>query len=104
VHNGGREAKRALEANRAGNGREEILADSGYCSEENLKALDSAENPERRIEGYVAMKPSEPSTMRDSGSVKLIVGQTVTAASNDKEQLMPMVDVEHDSRDKYKGS
>jgi hypothetical protein len=33
---------------------EEILADSGYCSEENLEALDSADNPELRIEGYVA--------------------------------------------------
>jgi len=33
---------------------EEILADSGYCSEKNLEALDSADDPERRIEGYVA--------------------------------------------------
>ena len=33
---------------------EEVLADSGYCSEKNLEALDSEENPERRIEGYVA--------------------------------------------------
>jgi len=33
---------------------EEILADSGYCSEKNLEALDSEENPERRIDGYVA--------------------------------------------------
>jgi transposase len=33
---------------------EEILADSGYCSEKNLEALESAENPEQRIEGYVA--------------------------------------------------
>jgi transposase len=33
---------------------EEVLADSGYCSEPNLEALESAENPERRIEGYVA--------------------------------------------------
>jgi transposase len=32
----------------------EVLADSGYCSEENLEKLDSEENPERRIEGYVA--------------------------------------------------
>ena len=33
---------------------EEVLADSGYCSEPNLEALESAQNPERRIEGYVA--------------------------------------------------
>ena len=32
----------------------EVLADSGYCSEQNLEKLDSEENPERRIEGYVA--------------------------------------------------
>ena len=30
---------------------EEILADSGYCSEKNLEGLESAGNPERRIEG-----------------------------------------------------
>jgi hypothetical protein len=33
---------------------EEILADSGYGSEKNLEALDAEENPERRIDGYVA--------------------------------------------------
>lgn len=33
---------------------EEILADSGYCSEKNLEALDAEENPERRIDGYLA--------------------------------------------------
>jgi len=33
---------------------EEVLADSGYCSEKNLEQLDSEENPERRIIGYVA--------------------------------------------------
>ena len=33
---------------------EELLADSGYCSEKNLEALDAEENPERRIDGYVA--------------------------------------------------
>jgi hypothetical protein len=32
----------------------EVLADSGYCSERNLEKLDSAEDPERRIEGYIA--------------------------------------------------
>jgi transposase len=32
----------------------EVLADSGYCSEKNLETLESAENPERRIEGFIA--------------------------------------------------
>jgi transposase len=31
-----------------------ILADRGYCSEENLKYLESAGEPEKRIEGYLA--------------------------------------------------
>jgi transposase len=33
---------------------EVILADNGYCSEENLEHLESAEQPERRIEGFIA--------------------------------------------------
>lgn len=33
---------------------EEILADSGYCSEKNLEVLESAEDPKRRIEGFIA--------------------------------------------------
>ena len=33
---------------------EEILADNGYCSEENLAYLESAEQPERKIEGFIA--------------------------------------------------
>jgi transposase len=32
----------------------DVLADSGYCSEKNLGELDSEQNPERRINGYVA--------------------------------------------------
>jgi len=31
-----------------------LLADSGYCSENNLEYLESAEQPERRIDGYIA--------------------------------------------------
>jgi transposase len=31
-----------------------ILADSGYCSEENLQYLESADEPEKKIEGYIA--------------------------------------------------
>jgi len=33
---------------------EAVLADSGYCSEANLEYLDSVEQPERKIEGYIA--------------------------------------------------
>jgi transposase len=33
---------------------EQLLADSGYCSEENLAALDAAGEPEKRIEAYIA--------------------------------------------------
>jgi transposase len=33
---------------------EAILADSGYCSEENLRYLESAEEPEREIAAYVS--------------------------------------------------
>jgi len=31
-----------------------VLADTGYCSEENLRHLESSEQPERQIEGYIA--------------------------------------------------
>lgn len=33
---------------------EEVLADSGYCSEKNLQKLESAEDPDRRVEAYIA--------------------------------------------------
>jgi len=33
---------------------EAVLADSGYCSEANLEYLESSEQPERKIEGYIA--------------------------------------------------
>src|SRR6266404_9327407 len=33
---------------------EAILADNGYCSEQNLEQLESADAPERRIEGFIA--------------------------------------------------
>jgi len=33
---------------------DEVLADSGYCSEKNLEELESTDNPERRIEGFIA--------------------------------------------------
>ena len=43
----------AIEA-QSGQRPEAILADSGYCSEENLKHLESADQPEKKIEGYLA--------------------------------------------------
>jgi len=43
----------AIEA-QSGQRPEAILADSGYCSEENLRYLESAGQPERKIEGYIA--------------------------------------------------
>ncbi len=33
---------------------EAILADNGYCSEENLEHLESTDQPERKIEGFIA--------------------------------------------------
>jgi hypothetical protein len=33
---------------------EAILADNGYCSEENLAFLESAEQPEKQIDGFIA--------------------------------------------------
>lgn len=33
---------------------QELLADNGYCSEENLEYLDSPQAPGKRIEGYIA--------------------------------------------------
>jgi transposase len=33
---------------------EAVLADNGYCSEQNLEHLESAEEPERKIEGFIA--------------------------------------------------
>src|SRR5260370_29348505 len=38
----------------AGQRPEGILADNGYCSEQNLEHLESAEGPERKIEGFIA--------------------------------------------------
>src|ERR1700683_4399134 len=38
----------------SGHRPEAILADSGFCSEENLAHLESAEQPERKIEGFIA--------------------------------------------------
>ncbi len=36
-----------------------LLADNGYCSEENLKFLASADKPEHKIEGFIATGKQE---------------------------------------------
>jgi hypothetical protein len=38
----------------AGQRPTEVLADSGYCSEKNLASLESAEQPQNKIEAYIA--------------------------------------------------
>src|SRR5260370_224278 len=38
----------------SGHRPEASLADNGYCSEQNLEHLESAEGPERKIEGFIA--------------------------------------------------
>ena len=43
----------------------EILADSGYCSERNLEALESAETPQRRINGYIATERQKHDEYRE---------------------------------------
>jgi transposase len=45
---------------------EELLADSGYCSEKNLEHLDSAAAPEKRIEGYIATGRQKHGEVRNS--------------------------------------
>ena len=45
---------------------EEILADSGYCSEKNLEALESARQPERRMEGYIATERQKHDEYREA--------------------------------------
>ena len=40
----------------AGQRPEEVLADSGYCSQRNLQHLESAAEPENKIEAYIATK------------------------------------------------
>ncbi len=40
----------------AGQRPQQVLADSGYCSEQNLQSLESAAEPENKIEAYIATK------------------------------------------------
>ncbi len=44
----------AIIEEQSGQRPDEVLADSGYCSEKNLEQLDSEESPERRVIGYIA--------------------------------------------------
>ena len=87
-----REAKRALEAR----AREKAAAEGGDPKQARPKDQYQYNftDPESRLmkgsdgflQAYNAQVAVEP-------VLQLIVGQTVTAASNDKEQLMPMVEV-----------
>jgi transposase len=45
---------------------EEILADSGYCSEKNLEGLESAEQPEQKINGYIATERQKHDEYKES--------------------------------------
>ena len=38
---------------------EEVLADSGYCSEQNLESLEAPEKPEQKIDAYIATKKQQ---------------------------------------------
>src|ERR671923_45157 len=85
-----REAKRALEAR----AREKAAAEGADPKQARPKEKDQYNftDPESRImkgadgfvQGYNAQAAVEP-------DLQLIVGQTVTAATNDKEQLLPMM-------------
>lgn len=43
----------------------ELLADSGYCSEKNLEHLHSEDNPERRVDGYIAAERQKHGEYRE---------------------------------------
>jgi transposase len=87
-----REAKRALEAR----AREKAAVEGGEPDQTKPKEKDQYNftDPQSRImpgsdgiiQGYNAQAAVEP-------SLQLIVGQTVTQASNDKQQLVPMLEV-----------
>ena len=87
-----REAKRALEER----ARQKAAAEGGDPKQAKPKEKDQYNftDPESRImkgadgfvQGYNAQAAVEP-------DLQLIVGQTVTQATNDKQQLMPMVEV-----------
>jgi transposase len=87
-----REAKRALEAR----AREKATAEGGDPKEARPQEKDQynftdpqsriMKGPDGFVQAYNAQAAAEP-------LLQLIVGQTVTAASNDKEQLVPMLEV-----------
>ena len=52
--------------NQSGQRPEEIVADSGYCSERNPELLESAANPERRIEGFIATERQKHDEYKES--------------------------------------
>src|ERR1700690_1135141 len=44
---------------------DDVLADSGYCSEKNLEGLDSEEKPERRVNAYIATERQKPDEYKE---------------------------------------
>jgi len=86
-----KEAKRAVEAR----AREKVAAERGASQQAKPKDKDQYNftDPESRImrgadgmvQGYNAQAAVEP-------ELQLIVGQTVTQAANDKQQLMPLIE------------
>ncbi len=44
---------------------DQVIADSGYCSEKNLQALESAEDPSRRVEGFIATERQKHDEYRE---------------------------------------
>jgi transposase len=87
-----REAKRALEAR----AREKAVAEGADPKRAKPKEKDQSNftDPESRImkgaDGFVQAYNAQAAVESD---LQLIVGQTVTQAANDKEQLLPMVEV-----------
>ena len=55
---------------------EAMLADSGYCSEKNLEHLESAKEPERRIEAFIATERQKHGEQRVAGRGPLPKGAT----------------------------
>jgi hypothetical protein len=55
---------------------EAMLADSGYCSEKNLEHLESAAQPEQRIEAFMATERQKHGERRGAGRGPLPKGAT----------------------------
>jgi hypothetical protein len=62
---------------------EAILADNGYCSEENLEHLESAERPERRIEG--SSRPASKSMANIAGQARSVAARRYQGGPDEAE-------------------